>query len=870
MRVEKIPKYTLSKIGRNNVFLCAVLAVSLFYAGNVQAQFSESDATVAATFNSSSDLGDYDQDGDLDLVITGEYFGDPTTSISKNIGNGSFEFISAGITDLTDGASKWADFDGDGDLDLLITGEDFEETPLSMIYENQGDDEFIAMNPELTGLTESAADVADIDDDGDVDFIISGVDENGDNHTTLYLNDGSGSFSVSDQEFGLFNEGAIVFGDYDNDGDKDLFLSGWEEGDSERDARIYKNDGSGNFTDIKAGLTGVNRTNRGAAWGDLDGDGDLDLMYVGQGGQFPDDVAQTLYYINNGDDTFTKTDHNLHNVRSGTVSFGDFDGDGDLDLYLAGEEEDFGEDTGAIYVNDGSGTFEFISTAVATGKAGSSNWGDLDDDGDLDIVVTGLDNRDVGGNRVLGNIFLNQRFLGGGFTNVETTITGFSQAKIAIGDYDNDGDLDLATIGTNKSSIGSMAIIYENDGMGNFANIDANLEPATNGTISWVDIDGDGDLDLFLAGKDDLNQLYATLYLNEGGTFNRKDYGVDTGEEPVSAWADVDGDNDPDLAFMARGDEAFTKIYRNEGDTLIDMEYNLQGGFDGSLEFGDYDNDGDADLLMAAEIPDPESVFPDPFTMLYRNDGVNGFSEVNASFEQIPDVGRFADYDGDDDLDVLLSGDNETFLYKNEGGDNFTEVTVDLAGMNDGSADWGDFDGDGDLDLILAGNQGNSGSSMFYENTGSDTFRQINSGFAAYKEGFAAWFDKDGDTDLDLILMGDSSVDLYENTRKEPDIITDLLDEPAERPQSVALNDNYPNPFNPSTSITFRLPETRTVTINVFDILGRRVQALVRNQQMPAGTHAIRFNAEQLSSGVYLYQLKAGDFSQTKKMLLIK
>jgi hypothetical protein len=868
-RVDKIPARTLSKCNRMIVFLMPfigmVFVLTLLYPEHLKAQFSESDANIGATFNSSSDLGDYDQDGDLDIIVTGENSGDPGTYISKNVGSGSFEFIFADITNLNEGAAKWADFDGDGDLDLLVTGENFDEVPMTLIYENQGNDEFVDMEANLTNLTNSAADVADVDDDGDIDFLISGEDENGDNHTILYINDGSASFTASDQDFGLFDDGSAVFGDYDNDGDPDLFVNGWQQ-DIGRNAHIYKNDGSGNFTDIEAGLTGVNRTNRGAAWGDLDGDDDLDLIYVGHQQGEP----TTSYYRNEGGDSFNPVDHNIIDLQSGTVSFGDYDDDGDLDLYIAGEN-DRGEDSGGLYDNDGSGSFDFSSSSIATGEAGSSNWGDLDGDGDLDIVVTGLDNRDVGGNRVLGSVFLNQRFLPGGFTIAETNINGLSEAKIALGDYDNDGDTDIATIGVNNNFIADRATIYENDGLGNFTDIDANLEPATNGTINWVDIDGDDDLDLFLAGKDDLNQLYATIYLNEDSVFTRMDYGVDTGEEPVSAWADVDGDNDPDLAFMARGEEAFTKIYRNEGDTLIDMEYDLQGGFDGSLEFGDYDNDGDADLLMAAAIPDPESVFPDPYSMLYRNDGVDGFSEVNASFEQIPDVGRFADIDGDEDLDVLLSGDNETFLYKNDGNDNFTEVSVDLAGMNDGSADWGDFDDDGDLDLILAGNDDNGdGSTVFYRNDGSGDFNQINSGFASYSEGYARWFDKDGDTDLDLIIMGDVSVDLYENTREEPDTVTDLIDETTDRPVEIKLYQNYPNPFNPTTTLRFSMPAAQKVTLEVFDITGRKVQTVLNDRKLSAGDHSHQFDASNLSSGLYFYRIHTNESAQTRKMTLIK
>lgn len=90
-----------------------------------------------------------------------------------------------------------------------------------------------------------------------------------------------------------------------------------------------------------------------------------------------------------------------------------------------------------------------------------------------------------------------------------------------------------------------------------------------------------------------------------------------------------------------------------------------------------------------------------------------------------------------------------------------------------------------------------------------------------------------------------------------------------ELPQNFQLQQNYPNPFNPSTSITFALPHAANITLKVFDVLGREVATLV-NGHMTAGAHEVRFDASHLSSGVYLYTLASGDFTQTKKMSLVK
>jgi hypothetical protein len=88
-------------------------------------------------------------------------------------------------------------------------------------------------------------------------------------------------------------------------------------------------------------------------------------------------------------------------------------------------------------------------------------------------------------------------------------------------------------------------------------------------------------------------------------------------------------------------------------------------------------------------------------------------------------------------------------------------------------------------------------------------------------------------------------------------------------PEEFSLHQNYPNPFNPSTTIRYGLPRASQVTLTVYNALGQQVARLV-NEQQPAGYHDAVFNANELASGVYFYKLQAGDFVQTKKLLLLK
>jgi hypothetical protein len=88
-------------------------------------------------------------------------------------------------------------------------------------------------------------------------------------------------------------------------------------------------------------------------------------------------------------------------------------------------------------------------------------------------------------------------------------------------------------------------------------------------------------------------------------------------------------------------------------------------------------------------------------------------------------------------------------------------------------------------------------------------------------------------------------------------------------PTNFELSQNYPNPFNPSTTISFSLPNTSKVTLKVFDILGNEITTLV-DDQVDAGNHSIEFNAAGLSSGIYFYRIQAGNFTETRKMNLLK
>ena len=276
------------------------------------------------------------------------------------------------------------------------------------------------------------------------------------------------------------------------------------------------------------------------------------------------------------------------------------------------------------------------------------------------------------------------------------------------------------------------------------------------------DYDDDGDLDLFVTDTD-----RSSLYRNDSrpGELALEDVTVPAGlaragyQWTGAAFADVDNDGLQDL-FVGNFFSA-NILYRNQGDGTFDEVTAEAGvgnevGTTAGLAFGDADNDGDLDLIVAnyyLRFSEPASVL----NVLYRNDGDGRFTDVSAG-EGIRTQGRsfqpsFLDYDEDGDADIYIVNDfgpNE--LHRNDGNGHFTDVSV-VSGSDDDGSGMGcavaDYDGDGDLDIYVA----NFGNNSLLRNEGDGSFANV-AGPARVNNVFITWgtefFDFDNDGDLDL------------------------------------------------------------------------------------------------------------------------
>ncbi|RQW05535.1 T9SS C-terminal target domain-containing protein [candidate division KSB1 bacterium] len=563
--------------------------------------------------------------------------------------------------------------------------------------------------------------------------------------------------------------------------------------------------------------------------------------------------------------TFTAVPNNMgiQNVTTGRFgcAWGDYDGDGDLDLFISANPH-------ALYRNDGDTLINVIEQAAIVDTIGGyptgAVWCDIDNDYDLDLISM---NSGV-------KIFQND---GGVFSNI-TSESGLSELdsgvqlwQCTVGDYDKDGDLDIAYSGYDQGVTTHpdvYARLLNNDG-GVFTNVAEDILGWQIEVEAWnpffVDYDSDNDLDLWLPAI--RSPLETSLLLrNEASIFVLVSDGleIESNAAIASSWGDYDNDGDMDLFIITwtggntgEGD----MLYRNDGDIFTDVAPDLglagPGGFSRGLCWGDYDNDGDLDLLIGAN---------GGTQVLYRNDG-SGADREFVDVSEATGVGvegtyrtaTFVDYDNDGFLDIYFN-ELEKLLMHNEGNSNHWLVIKPRGTVSN-------HDGIGARVRLVTGDLsqvrqieggGNGGMTAGYP------WAHFGLGSAAVVDSLIVTWPM-GTVDVETNVEADRFITFEEGTG----IIVDVQTKPQQQPSNFVLQQNYPNPFNPSTTISFHVPKKSDIRLILYDILGNVVQEIAAGE-FAAGRHDILFDADHLATGLYFYKLSTDGFAEVKKMAVVK
>lgn len=387
---------------------------------------------------------------------------------------------------------------------------------------------------------------ADFNGDGYLDIVTTSGDNNWpSNYNNVFINNGDKTFT--EQTSGPlatddFVSGGLTIGDYDNDGDPDVFVADVYRvpvsfpNEYKTTYSLYTNN-SGSFARLdNHGDLSVETSECGvtAAWGDYNNDGYLDIALSTQYIKFQPAKNFNAMYLNNQDGTFTKQSNAVtaNETHQGGIAWGDYDGDGDLDLVtVAG----FEYQNTTLWTNTGT---DFTGTTLLSSEdAKSASWADYDNDGDLDllIIISGAD-LDAGAVVQDNVMFRNDN---GTLTNVEvgelTTDTYYSKGS-AWGDYDNDGDLDVFVGSFGGDTGPQKGYLYVNSG-GTFTKLAAavSLDSTTyTEAAAFGDMDNDGDLDL-ITGRSGNNYLFENVVNNTNHFINIELIGVTANRSAIGS-----------------------------------------------------------------------------------------------------------------------------------------------------------------------------------------------------------------------------------------------------------------------------------------------------------------------------------------------
>ena len=631
----------------------------------------------------------------------------------------------------------------------------------------------------------------DCDNDGDLDIYIANEGGTGD---WLFRQNADGTFTNIAVAAGCDDTGngrAVKFADFDNDGDEDVFVGAYRSPNS-----LYRNNGDGTFTDIADPVMAppLGFLTFGAAWGDYNRDGLLDLYVVNR--RSGPEAGVNQFFVNNGDGTFTDRapELGLDDAKAGLEAVWiDFDNDGDVDLYLSNDKHGGNR----LWRNNDDGTFTDISMESGSNISIDSmgiGVGDYDGNGFIDIYLTNTTSLSS-----IKNVLLRAKG-DGTFENVATQL-GVQVAQYGWGtsflDYDNDMDLDLYVVNWDlvPGSSAAKNQLFRNNGDGTFSNVTDTAGAGDTGPgygLALGDYNDDGFVDMFVSNNRAPSVLYRAIP-TAANWLKVKTVGTTSNRDGIGARVTVTALGVTQFRDVSGGESYLCQPSR-------EVEFGLGG----------------AAVATRVDVRWPSGVIDRYENVAARQTLLATEGETQALIVSL--------------LSATLEG-------------NDVRVRWD-ASRQSGVLGFRVYrSAGGGSEVVVSGDQPLAWDAREFVDAGvprGSSYQYVVAGVEAQGE-----------------------------SRSDPvEVVVPAVT------AGYVLRQNAPNPFNPSTRISFDLPAPASVRLAVYDASGSLVRVLF-DQSLPQGPHEAIWNGDGVNgdpsaSGIYFYRLDSAYGTLTRKMVLLK
>ena len=764
------------------------VAASTITIKNNTLEFIKKDNPFIKLSKSSISWGDYDRDGDMDLAIMGQSNTvGAVTAIYKN-NEGTFEDTSQELTKVYDGDLSWVDLNKDGWLDLVVAG--YNNGAKTNIYLSTNEGQTFENSTLEWGIPNAYASKmswGDLDNDGDIDLALVGIDDQENGFSNLYLRvDNQDKFIVQDLSYfsgGGFKHGDLEIADFDQDSDNDLIFTG-ERTNGELRSQIKLN----TYITSEPKLDG-----RNVPYWDVEENIPFALKNASITTYFNQETKELSYIINGRDSngelkTLIRSVGGLNRetntpkiaLENGDISVGDINNDGSNDFMYTGEDADGSPITKLFFTKNNTiveSDFEFVGLRESTVE-----FVDYDTDGDLDIFITGMS--DDGAETILYEVNINSKVNSApsdvknlsvedlGYGNVkfkwDESTDDFSNAigyNLRIGTSSGGSELSntLSNLETGSRLISSPPPILTNE-------FQTNLFPG-NYYLSAQSIDPGVKASKF-SQEVQFTLAYEWKQLNQGGIVDRNIAGL---EKPVVKLADLDNDDDLDLIY---GSEV---KWRNDSGTIYDNNFLTSHKFDAEekrlirfdrerktenslsnlrihdvtdIQVGNINDDNYPDVIINrfaadgvvyGESPNLNDLFLH-FGKAPVDGGSSNLNEETLIYDQIR-LGdglfegkiKIVDLNNDGKSEIVqigLTSNNSTsgkpkiiiYTYiKDSNSFEQTDISDQIAALTNASFDIGDYDNDQDVDVVISGFDASNGLQTFiYDNiteSGSNDYK---------------------------------------------------------------------------------------------------------------------------------------------------